>query len=129
MEIQVAIIAIDAVHHSDEVYHSMRRGYYFQPKFIAGKPTPQWMMQLGNKFATKEETLAYIKQVYKLAGYDGTDYGLKQPDYPLDGAHPIMNSQILYHIGHGDIQSKEDVTSIRNNTVTFADGTEPKWIA
>ena len=117
-------IAIDAVHHSEKTYHSMRRGYYFQPKFIAGKPTPQWMMELGSKFETKEETLAYIKQVYKLAGYDGTDYGLKKPDYPLDAVHPIMNSQILYHIGHGDIESKEDVTLFRGKTVTFADGSE-----
>ena len=117
-------IAIDAVHHSEKTYHSMRRGYYFQPKFIAGKPTPQWMMELGNKFGTKEETFAYIGQVYKLAGYDGTDYGLKQPDYPLDAAHPIMNSQILYHIGHGDILPKDNVTLFNDKTVAFADGTE-----
>ena len=117
-------IVVDAVHHGAEVYHSTRRGYYYQPKFIDGKPTPQWMMELGNMFGSKKETLAYIKQVFKLAGYDGADYGLKKPDYPLDAAHAIMNSQILYHIGHGDVQPKGDVTSFQDQTVLFEDGSK-----
>lgn len=117
-------IAVDAVHQGAEVYHSTRRGYYYQPKFIGGKPTPQWMMELGNKFPTKEETNAYIFQVFKLAGYDGTDFGLKKPDYPLDAAHPIMNSQILYYIGHGDIHPKDDVASFDGHTVHFVDGSQ-----
>lgn len=115
-------IAVDAVHHGTEVYHSTRRGYHYYPKFIGGKPTPQWMLQLGNKFKSKDETMAYIQQVFKLAGYDGVDYGLKKPDHPLDGAHPIMNSQILYHIGHGDIQPKDDVDYFDSRTVYFTDG-------
>lgn len=115
-------IAADAVHGAVSVHHSTRRGYYYQPKFIAGKPTPQWMMELGSKFKTKAETLAYIEQVFKLAGCDGTDYGLPRPDYPLDGAHPVMNSLVLYHIGHGDITPKGDVTGFAGKTVTFQDG-------
>lgn len=114
--------AVDAVHSAAAVYHSTRRGYYYQPKFIAGKPTPQWMMELGAKFKTKQETLAYIEQVFRLAGYDGADYGLPRPDYPLDGAHPIMNSLILYYIGHGDITPKGDIQSFADKTVKFTDG-------
>jgi amino acid adenylation domain-containing protein len=116
-------IAVDAVHHSAAVYHSTRRGYYYQPKFIDGKPTPQWMMELGNKFPNKEETLAHILQVFRLAGFDGTAYGLPAPDYPLDAAHPVMNSQILYHIGHGDIVPKGDIAEFRGRQVRFTDGT------
>ncbi len=115
-------IAVDAVRTADSVLHSTRRGYYYQPKFIDGKPTPQWLMEIGNKFATKEETLAYIQEVFRLAGYDGTDYGLPKPDYPLDGAHPVMNSLLLYHIGHGDILPKGDVAEFEGKTVRFADG-------
>ncbi|CAO3457508.1 Monooxygenase, flavin-binding family [Azospirillum argentinense] len=116
-------IAVDAVHHSRAVHHSTRRGYHYYPKFIGGKATPQWMLQLGNKFETKEQTMAYIRQVFKLAGYDGEDYGLPKPDHPIDAAHPIMNSQILYHIGHGDIVPKPDVRRFDGRTVHFADGT------
>lgn len=116
--------AADVVSTADAVYHSTRRGYYYQPKFIDGKPTPQWMMELGSKFGSKEETLAYIQEVFRMAGYDGEDYGLPRPDYPLDGAHPVMNSLILYHIGHGDIVPKGDVHSFDGKKVRFDDGSE-----
>ena len=116
-------IAVDAVHHGAAVHHSTRRGYYYQPKFIDGKPTPQWMMELGNKFPNREATLAHILQVFRLAGFDGAAYGLPAPDYPLDAAHPVMNSQILYHIGHGDIVPKGDIAEFRGRQVRFTDGT------
>ncbi|HEU0122168.1 MAG TPA: beta-ketoacyl synthase N-terminal-like domain-containing protein, partial [Bryobacteraceae bacterium] len=115
-------IAVDAVHHGMQVFHSTRRGYYYQPKFVAGKPTPQWMLELGNRFSTKQETLEHIQQVFRLAGFDGSDYGLPAPDYPLDAAHPIMNSQVLYHIGHGDIRVVGDVISFEGRQVRFAGG-------
>lgn len=120
-------IAVDAVHHGASVCHSTRRGYYYQPKFIAGKPTPQWMMELGNKFSRKEETLAYIEEVFRLAGFDGADYGLPRPDYPLDAAHPVMNSHILYYIGHGDILPKGDVVSFSGKRARFQDGSEAEF--
>jgi hypothetical protein len=115
-------IAVDAIRTAESVLHSTRRGYYYQPKFISGKPTPQWMMELGNKFATKEETLAYIEEVFRLAGYDGTDYGLPKPDYPLDAAHPVMNSLLLYHIGHGDVVPRGAIERFDGKTVHFGDG-------
>jgi hypothetical protein len=117
-------VAAEAVHHATKVIHSTRRGYHYQPKFINGKPTPQWMMELGGKFQTKEETLAYIEEVFRMAGYDGADYGLPRPDYPLDGAHPVMNSQVLYHIGHGDIMPKGDVERFAGRTAYFRDGSQ-----
>lgn len=80
------------------------------------------MMELGGKFATKAETMAYIAEVFRLAGYDGTDYGLPAPDHALDGAHPVMNSQVLYHIGHGDLAPKGDVDRFAGRTVHFRDG-------
>ena len=117
-------IAVDAIRTAESVHHSTRRGYYYQPKFIDGKPTPQWMMELGNRFASKAETLAYIEAVFRLAGYDGADYGLPRPDYPLDGAHPVMNSLLLYHIGHGDVVPKGDVSGFHGNSARFVDGSE-----
>jgi len=115
-------LAVDAVRTAARVVHSMRRGYHFQPKFIAGKPTPQWMMELGARFGSKAETMAYIEEVFKLAGYDGADYGLPAPDHSLDAAHPIMNTLILHHIGHGDIWPKPDVAAFDGKFVRFVDG-------
>ncbi|MEM7596091.1 MAG: NAD(P)-binding domain-containing protein [Pseudomonadota bacterium] len=115
-------VAVDAVHHATSVHHSTRRGYHYFPKFIAGQPTPQWMLQLGAEFSSKEETTQHIQDLFKTAGFDGTDYGLPAPDHPLDAAHPIMNSQILYHIGHGDIQPVGDIDRFDQKTVHFHNG-------
>ncbi len=120
-------IAVDVIRTAQTVHHSTRRGYYYQPKFIDGKPTPQWMMELGNKFPTKAETLAYIQEVFRFAGFDGADYGLPRPDYPLDGAHPVMNSLLLYHIGHGDIAPRPDVSGFEGRRVLFDDGSSGEF--
>ncbi len=115
-------LVVDAVHHGSAVYHSTRRGYYYQPKFIAGKPTPEWMLEQGNRFSTTQETMAYFKQVFKMAGFDGTDYGLPKPDHEIDECHPIMNTQLLHHIGQGDIIPKCDLKRLEGDTAYFKDG-------
>jgi hypothetical protein len=43
------------------------------------------------------------------------DYGLPKPDHKLFETHPIVNSQMLYYLGHGDILSKPDVQELRGD--------------
>lgn len=50
-------IAVDAVHRAEAVFHSTRRGYHYQPKFIDGQPTPQWMMGLEASFQPRNRRL------------------------------------------------------------------------
>ena len=51
------------------------------------------------------------------------DYGLKRPDHRLFESHPIINSQMMYYVGHGDIKPKPDVARFDGQTVHFTDGT------
>jgi hypothetical protein len=116
-------IAVDAVHGgATSVVHSMRRPYYFMPKFIDGQPTQDWLMELPRRFSDRNALWAHVMHVLKLAGYHAPDYGLEAPDYEIDQAHPVMNSQVLYHIGHGDIVAKPDVRAFAGRTVEFSDG-------
>jgi hypothetical protein len=55
---------------------------------------------------------------------DLTRYGLPAPDHPALASHPIMNTQILHHLSHGDIEAKPDVTAFTPSGVVFADGSE-----
>lgn len=119
-------IAIDSVHHAKATIQSMRRGYYFMPKYIFGKPTQDWLMEIGTQFKSTEELWDYVKGIFKMAGYAGEDFGLPKPDYEIYAAHPIMNSQILYHIGHGDLIVKPDVKLLKDHSVVFADDSEEK---
>ena len=53
---------------------------------------------------------------------DLTRYGLPKPDHDLLASHPIMNTQVLHHLGHGDLIAKPDVEEITETGVTFKDG-------
>lgn len=117
-------IAVDAVHHAAHTIQSMRRGYHYMPKFIYGMPTQDWLMEIGSQFSTNEELWQHVKSIFKMAGYDGVDFGLPEPDHEIYAAHPIMNSQILYHIGHGDVQIKPDIKLFKSHRVVFEDESE-----
>ena len=53
---------------------------------------------------------------------DLTKYGLPKPDHAILRSHPILNTQILHHLGHGDISVRKDVASLDGKTVRFVDG-------
>lgn len=96
-------IAVDAALNADAAFHSTRRGYHYMPKFVDGRPTQEWLMDIAPQFTDAQAYWDHVSAVFKLAGFDGTDFGLPAPDHRIDAAHPIMNSQVLYHIGHGDL--------------------------
>ncbi|MFT5403670.1 MAG: hypothetical protein ACI9DF_002508 [Verrucomicrobiales bacterium] len=48
--------------------------------------------------------------------------GLAKPDHRILESHPIINSQLLHYLQHGDVQAKPDVEKIEQDTVIFKDG-------
>ncbi|MGV3494870.1 MAG: flavin-containing monooxygenase [Ramlibacter sp.] len=112
-------IAVDAVHYADSVDISVRRGYYFVPKYVFGKPAdtlggklklPPWLKQ-------KIDTL-----VLQWFTGDPVRFGFPRPDYRMYESHPVVNSLILHHIGHGDIAVRPDIARLEGRTVHFKDG-------
>lgn len=116
-------IAVDAAHTAREVFHSTRRGYHYMPKFINGMPTQEWLMAQAPHFVDSGAYWEHVQSTFKMAGFDGVDYGLPAPDHKISECHPIMNSQILYHIGHGDIKPKPDIDRCEGRSIYFKDGT------
>ncbi|MDD2052487.1 NAD(P)/FAD-dependent oxidoreductase [Pseudomonas putida] len=115
-------IAVDAAQTARRALHSTRRGYHYMPKFIDGQPTQEWLMDQAPKFADEDQYWAHVERSFKFAGYDGCDYGLPAPDHDIRECHPILNSQILYYIGHGDVQAKPDISHFDGQQVHFTDG-------
>lgn len=115
-------IACNAAAAASRAFISMRRGYHFLPKHIFGQPTdaffrsgphlPPWLAQ---------PLLAGLLRV--LVG-DLRRYGLPKPDHKVLESHPIVNSQLLHYLAHGDISAKPDVAELRGRTVRFTDGSE-----
>lgn len=112
-------IAVDAVHHAKSVDLSVRRGYYFVPKYVFGKPADT----LGGKLKLPP----WLKQkidstVLRWFTGDPVRFGLPKPDYKMYESHPVVNSLVLHHMGHGDIGVKADVARFDGHTVHFKDG-------
>src|SRR6185369_10740334 len=55
---------------------------------------------------------------------DLTRFGLPKPDHEALSSHPIMNTQIIHHLAHGDIIARPDVKEFREHSVVFVDGSE-----
>lgn len=117
-------IAVDAVHRAASVDLSVRRGYYFLPKFILGKPTDTFggAIKLPRPLKQKLDGLLVRALVGK-----PSQYGLPDPDYKLYESHPVMNSLVLHHLGHGDIKARRDIARIEGKSVVFTDGEHAEY--
>ena len=113
-------IACDAALHARRASISLRRGYHFVPKFIFGVP--------ADAFAARSDWLPLWIQrplfalLLKFVVGDLTRFGLPEPDHKILESHPIMNTQLLHHLGHGDITYRPDIKEFQGQTVVFQDG-------
>lgn len=114
-----ADIAVDAVKRARSVDLSLRRGYYFLPKFVRGRPIDTLGGLVRLPRALKQRVDAFIVRL--LVGRP-SDYGLPDPDYRMYESHPVMNSLVLHHLGHGDIRARRDVAAVDGHMVRFVDG-------
>lgn len=119
-----ADIAVDAVHHAASVDISLRRGYYFLPKFVRGRPIDT----LGGKRRLPRPLKQRVDAAMtRMILGKPSDYGLPDPDYRMYESHPVVNSLILHHLGHGDITPRRDIAAIDGHRVRFADGASAEY--
>ncbi len=117
-------IAVDAVHHAKSIHISVRRGYYFVPKYVFGKPADS----VGGKITLPP----WLKQridstILKWFTGDPVRFGFPKPTYKMYESHPVVNSLILYHIGHGDVAVRADIARLDGHTVHFQDGSHGEY--
>jgi len=116
-------IACDAARHADQAFFSVRRGYRFVPKHIFGLPTDAVLSGLIEPPRGVSLSGDPAELVDALVG-DLTRLGLPAPDHDLLTSHPIMNTQVLHYLQHGDLVAKPDVAGLTAYGVTFVDGSE-----
>ena len=117
-------IAVDAVHHAASVDISVRRGYYFVPKYLFGKPADT--LNQGKPLPPRIKQ-AIDSRVLKLFTGDPVKFGFPKPDYKIYESHPIVNSLILHHLGHGDLSVRPDVRRLDGDAVVFKDGSRTPY--
>lgn len=117
-------LAVEAALHAEAVFHSLRRGYHFVPKFLFGRPSDamgEKLLRLGLPDWLRR---FIMRKVLQFSVGDLRRYGLPAPDHELFASHPIINSQLPYYVGHGRITPKPNVAELLADRVRFADGTE-----
>ncbi|WP_199921381.1 flavin-containing monooxygenase [Streptomyces bicolor] len=114
-------IACDAARSADHAAISMRRGYWFIPKHLFGRPVdtiaaggphlPMWLQQ------------KLFGGLLRLLNGDPRRLGLQKPDHKLFETHPAINSLLIHHLQHGDITARPGIARTEGRTVHFTDGT------
>lgn len=114
-------LACDAATVAGYAAISLRRGYRFVPKYVFGKPADVFAHSGPPLPAWLERRLFQFLLDRVLVG-DLTRFGLPRPDHDLLASHPVMNTRILHHLGHGDLQARRDVERFERDRVHYVDG-------
>lgn len=116
-------IVRDASHIATRVLLSIRRGYWFMPKFVFGFPT----QQVANLFQSIPMPRRVRRFLYESANWllvgPAHRYGLPKPHYHFDESHPTMSDEIPRLIAHGRLTVKPKIVRYEDNRVEFGDGT------
>jgi len=113
-------IACDGARTADHLVISMRRGYWFIPKHVFGRPVDT-LAESGPKLPMWLEQKVF-GLLLRIVNGDTTRLGLPKPDHKLFETHPTLNSQLLNHLQHGDLTAKPGIASTAGRTVHFTDG-------
>ena len=119
-------IACDAARSAKSAVISLRRGYHFVPKHMFGVPTDVFLsgqVTLPKGVAVPDDP---SKMLAAVVG-DLTRYGLPAPDHKALESHPIMNTQILHYLAHGDLTCKGEIRNFTAGGVQFQDGSQQEF--
>lgn len=115
-----ADVACDAAANADAAFISVRRGYHLLPKHPFGTPIDEFEAR-GPQLPLRFERPVFTALLRLLQG-DLRRYGLPKPDHKLFEAHPLLNSQLLHHLQHGDVAVRPAIARLEGNRVRFVDG-------
>ncbi|GAA1131141.1 MULTISPECIES: NAD(P)/FAD-dependent oxidoreductase [Microbacterium] len=117
-------IAVDAVHHAASVDMSVRRGYYFVPRYLFGRPSDT--LNQGRPLPARIKQAVDTRVLRAFTG-DPVRFGFPKPDYRIYESHPIVNTLILNHLGQGDLRVRADIERFDGPVVRFRDGSTGEY--
>jgi len=115
-------VAVEAAQHAAKCWHSVRRGYWYAPKFVFGRPADQVNDGVAGLRLPLRVRQWLFAATLRLTVGDLSRYGLPRPDHRVYETHPIVNSQLLYYIGHGGVQPVPDIARFDTTGVELVGG-------
>jgi hypothetical protein len=117
-------IVVDATSVARAVFQSFRRGTYFVPKFMLGRPT-DGIVNFCEKLPLPHGLRNLIFTLWhKLMVGRNERYGLPEPEHWIMDTHPTMNTVLPQLAAHGRIGIKPEVVELKGDKVRFADDSE-----
>ncbi|MBL9163347.1 MAG: NAD(P)-binding domain-containing protein [Planctomycetaceae bacterium] len=120
-------IACEAALHAESAVLSTRRAYHVLPKFFRGRPIDQCnelLLWLRVPLWARRAAGAVVGHV---ALGPAWRTGVPRPDHRLFESHPILNSQIHHHVGHGRLALRPDVKRFDGQRVEFVEGSSAEF--
>jgi cation diffusion facilitator CzcD-associated flavoprotein CzcO len=118
-------IAVEASQNAAATFLSVRRGCYYWPKYLFGMPTDVLYENVLKWRLPRPVVRAFGSLFLRLNSAGRPEvYGLPKPSHKLLEEHFVINSTLLYALGHGDIAARPDVAELRGDRVLFTDGSE-----
>ena len=111
-------IASEAARVAEECHLSLRRGYWFLPKTMMGRP----FVELAKPWMPVPIQRLMIRTLLKFSVGDYRDYGLPKPDHKIFEHHPTISTEILHYLKHGRIETHPDIRRFDGLKVEFEDG-------
>lgn len=115
-------IAVDAARSADRCFHSTRRAYWYAPKYSFGKPSDQVSDVIFSLRLPARLTQALFEATAKIVVGRYERFGLPTPDHHFLETHPIVNQELLFFVGHGEVDPVGDIARFDGDTVVFTDG-------
>ncbi len=117
-------IVVDGVHNGATATMSLRRGYWFLPKFTLGWPTHGAMEYIEKAPLPRWLKTRFYETSHALLAGHADRVGLPRPDYHIDQAHPTMGDDVVRLAAHGRIVVKPTIERFEGDRVIFSDGSE-----
>jgi NADPH-dependent 2,4-dienoyl-CoA reductase/sulfur reductase-like enzyme len=115
-------LAVEAAQQAAMCWHSTRRGYWYAPKYVYGRPADQ-VNDLARALRLPLRLRQWLfHRVLRRNVGDLTRFGLRKPDHRIYETHPVVNSQLVYYIGHGGIVPVGDLARFERHSVKLASG-------
>lgn len=115
-------IAVAAAQQAERAWHSTRTATWLTPKYLLGRPADQLDdLTRALRLPRWARGLTY-RALLRLTTGRPARFGLTRPAHRPFAMHPVVNSLLTYHLGHGDLTPVGGIAEFGPGEVTFSDG-------
>ncbi|MEV0341314.1 NAD(P)-binding domain-containing protein [Nocardia sp. NPDC050713] len=104
---------------------SLRRGYWFVPKYVLGVPSSRF--DVGSVPVPKLVQEAVFRLIVAVGMGSYHSFGLAKPEHRIFDQDLVVNQQLPYFLKHGRITVRPEIARFDGPTVHFTDGSSGEY--